>query len=666
MDPSPEIAPDLPPNGSVQPSAQQAGPASGADWLWLVGIVALAAVLRAIFLVQFLSYPLASDLHMDMLIHHEWASAFAAGELYWDGAYFRAPLYPWFLGVIYSLFEADPMPARIAQVAMGSLSCGLIFWIGRRVFGRTTGAIAGLLAATYGTLMYFDVQLLIPVMIVFLDLILLLLLLRAGERPTPTRWILAGVALGLSAIARPNILLFAPCLVVWQIFLLRAPKRFLGHAACLTLGTLVPILPITVRNVVVGDEFSLVATQGGINWYIGNNPGSDGMTAIMPGDPPDWWRCYQAQIDRAEEDLGRELTNTEVSRYYSGKVLEFFRDDPKTAGGLLLKKLGLFWTRHEIANNQDISLVKEHYTPIAHHSPVGFWLVGPLGVLGLVLALRRARELFPLWGFVIVYMVSVVAFFVTARYRIPVVSVLIIFSASSLTWLVGCLRSRKFLQLAAALLFVVAPMGWLASRVPGTPEYVRIQGFRTLGLQAIENSDYVEAERFLSMATAATDELGAPARARSWFFLGFARQEQGNLTGARDAYERAFAIRHKYRQLRWRMAQVYRDLGDSERAEAEFKGAIERDPIHAEPRAELVQLYFDTGRVAQGLALAERNAEELPEDPIVLWSTALARRDSGTPRSALKLVRRGISIAEPNSAIGRLLRSLRSELREEL
>jgi dolichyl-phosphate-mannose--protein O-mannosyl transferase len=80
--------------------------------------------------------------------------------------------------LVYRLFGADnPLAPRIVQAALGSLSCGMLYLIGRSAFSRTVGAIASLAAATYWIFIYFDGELLIPVLIVFLDLGLLGLLL---------------------------------------------------------------------------------------------------------------------------------------------------------------------------------------------------------------------------------------------------------------------------------------------------------------------------------------------------------------------------------------------------------------------------------------------------------------------------------------------------------
>ena len=69
---------------------------------------------------------------------------------------------------------------------------------------------------------------------------------------------------------------------------------------------LVVVLPITIRNCAVGGDAVLIASQGGVNFYIGNNPDSDGRTAIVPGTPGDWWGgTTQPSPGRSKPPAGR-------------------------------------------------------------------------------------------------------------------------------------------------------------------------------------------------------------------------------------------------------------------------------------------------------------------------------------------------------------------------
>ena len=440
------------------------------DVVLTLAIIALALALRLTYDLQQRNCPLFADPRMDALYHDQWAQAIAAGETFVDGPYFRAPLYPALLGAVYRVCGHDYFAPRVVQAVLGALSCGLLFLIGRRVFGRTVGAVAGFAAASYWMLIYFDGELLIPTVIVFLDLLLLWLLLRAASVPGLIVHGVAGVVLGLSAIARPNVLLFAPAVVIWLLVLHRRRlKRAAAYVACLTAGCLLVVLPITVRNYVVGKDLVLIASQGGVNFYIGNNERSNGWTAVVPDTPSGWWEGYYATIARAEQACGRKLKASEVSDYYYDEAWGFIRSQPGQFLKLLGRKLDLFWSHVEIPNNLSIYFWTEQFTPIVRWLPLGFGVVAPLGILGLVCCWRRRAELFPLWGFVLVYMVSVVLFFCPSRYRTPVLPPLILLA----TWAVfgavnAARRGRWKVVLGGAA--VLAPAALLVNFTPGSGE----------------------------------------------------------------------------------------------------------------------------------------------------------------------------------------------------
>ena len=277
------------------------------EWILFGSIIALAFVTRLIYVMFMRSNPTFENPIMDPLYHAEWARAFVRGESFMEGQpFFRAPLYPWFLGICFELFGENFLVPRIIQAAMGAVSCGLVFLIGRRVFSTLTGTAAGIVAATYWIFLYFDAELLIVPMIVLLDLLALWLLLRADASHKTSDYLLSGLAIGLSAIARPNVLLFGLAVCLWIVIRRRREwQHGLLHAFLFGLACLVPIIPITVRNYSVGDDLVLISSQGGVNFFIGNNPQADGTRAVVPGTRPDWWGGYHDTIAMAEQAATR-------------------------------------------------------------------------------------------------------------------------------------------------------------------------------------------------------------------------------------------------------------------------------------------------------------------------------------------------------------------------
>jgi tetratricopeptide (TPR) repeat protein len=118
------------------------------------------------------------------------------------------------------------------------------------------------------------------------------------------------------------------------------------------------------------------------------------------------------------------------------------------------KKFRMYWGAGERANDKYIyffwSLAKMKWVPLP-----GFWLVAPLSFLGGVLLWRRRRELAMFYLFIIVYSLGVIAFFVNARFRLPIMPAMTLFSAYACVYIVDSYR-RKSLDLVKALL-ILAP-----------------------------------------------------------------------------------------------------------------------------------------------------------------------------------------------------------------
>src|SRR5690349_16383261 len=132
-----------------------------------------ALAVRLLYLSQYANSPFFWVPALDSLYHDLHAQAIAAGRSDHQ-AFFRAPLYYYCLAGIYWLFGHSFWAARLTQAALGAVSCVLLYLLGQRLFRPTVGLIAAITMALYGPLVYFDGELLSPVLEVFLDLCFLL------------------------------------------------------------------------------------------------------------------------------------------------------------------------------------------------------------------------------------------------------------------------------------------------------------------------------------------------------------------------------------------------------------------------------------------------------------------------------------------------------------
>jgi tetratricopeptide (TPR) repeat protein len=628
----------------------------------LVSLVVVAALsLRLIYIEQLRDNPLFDHPVMDEAYHDQWGQAIAEGRRFVDGPYFRAPLYPALLGAIYTAFGHNLLIPRIIQAVLGSVSCGLIFLIGRRAFGRTAGAAAGFAAASYWMLIYFDGELLIPTLIVFLDLLLIWLLLRVAEKPGHLRWGMAGVVLGLTAIARPNVLLFAPAIALWQLVLYCSSlRRFAGYFAATLAGCLLVVLPMTIRNYVVGNDLVLISSQGGVNFYIGNNAQSDGRTAIVPGTPGDWWEGYRATVSRAEQAAGRTLKPSEVSDYYYAEAFDFIRNEPKAFLSLLWLKLRLSWTRWELSNNKDIYFWSEQMTPLLSRLPLGFGLVGPLGIVGLALCWRRRCALFPIWGFVLVYMVGVVMFFCTSRYRMPVVALLIVLAAYALVECATALRHRNWSTLALAVISLAVALP-LVHVTPNTKPFRNDAfAYTRLGAAYARQGRSELAEEYYSKALEA-----APHFLTARLNYGKLLQRTGRLDEAVVQFRRATEAESSsltgetvglLAEAHFQLAHALGEQGTYTEAAAHYRTAMQLDPTCYPGwvqynRAVALEQAGTTEEAAVAYAEAveplRRRLPQNPNDAALLFAIGRSLLVTGRYRDSIPYLQRCLA-ADPN------------------
>ncbi|MEI8345662.1 MAG: glycosyltransferase family 39 protein, partial [Candidatus Omnitrophota bacterium] len=417
----------------------------------LIGLFLTALAVR-LFYVFFLSKtpffaPLSGTL--DDGVYLKMAQSIAAGN--WAGTFplgaYRIPLYPYFLALGRCVFGGGLLWIHLIQSFFGAASVALVYLICQKVFEcRRTALLAAAACAFYPAFIFFENLLVGESLSIFLNLSALALLLsdlddRAGS-PTASakaRLFFAGLILGLSVLLRPNTLLAAAfaAAALWAIFKTRLKSA--ARAAVLGLiffaGLASPIVPSAVKNYLAYRDFVPLSAVGGVNLYVGNNPEATGifnLTGVL-GTSLDEMINNSARI--AEDALGRTLRPSQISAYWSARAADFARNSPGSFIKLFAKKTALFFNRYEFPDILDILFVAQ-FLPVLGAGSLAFGIVAVFGLAGLwTLRGRLVREgkMLLVTAFFGGYALSVVLFFVTARYRLPAVPFLVMFGA----WAVG-------------------------------------------------------------------------------------------------------------------------------------------------------------------------------------------------------------------------------------
>ncbi len=580
---------------------------TGRERLFLAGLFVFAFLLRIIYLLQIKSNPFFENLSLDPLFHDLWAQSIAQGDWLGEGVFFRAPFYPYFLALLYKIFGHDLFLARLIQHLLGSFSVVVVYLLSRRLYDRKVAVISGLLAAAYWIFIHFEGELLLDFWLVFLGPLLLLLLYRAAEKSRFLNWFLAGMILGLFAITRPNILIFTPFILIWLWIQKQTKWRTaLKYWVWVGLGAVMIISPVTLRNYLRGHDFVLISSQGGINFFIGNNPYADGTSAVVPGLGDDW--DYADAVVLAEQELGRKLKPSQASNYFYRRGWDFILNESEKSLPLLWKKFYLFWNKFEVSNNQNTYFF-QRYSSLLRILPVGFWIIGPLSLLGIVLSLRNFRKYSLLIFYLFSYMLTVVLFFVADRLRLPVIPVLIIFSGFALVQLWEKVKSKQFRRLIVPLALLTVFFWFSNSNLYGLSTKNFAQSYFSLGNIYLKQNQLERAEAYYDSAL--TENPNLP---RAHLNLGIIQLRKENLDSAGAEFSRVLLLNPYEEKAYNNLSTIYRLKKDYSKAVQFARAAIRLRPNYGTAYSNLSVSYRALGLLDSAETVLQQGLQILPQD----------------------------------------------------
>lgn len=438
---------------------------------------------------------LQPDAGLDTSVYLELARRVAGGDVaLGPGLYYVSPLYIYFVAAVLAL--TDSLTAvRVLQTALGTASVALIWWMAREWFGGRAAWIAATLAALTGIFTFYETLLLQAALDPFLTACALAALTVALKSSRTSWFLLAGLAFGVQALNRPNVLLAAG-----GIALLLVAIRHVRGALLLTAGLLAALAPVTLRNAVVAGDWSPVSSHGGLNFYIGNNADADGTYHAVPGITPSIVG-QQADARRvAEQATGRPLNDAEVSAYFYRLGRSWIAARPKAALALLLRKLAYVFDAAHLSLNYSYPFYARDAGTLLRVLVVGPWLLIPLGLTGLAWQGWRLRAGgVAVWaGFVPLYALSVAVFFVSERYRLPLLVPLCAGSAAALDAIVSAFAARRVRDAAVLTVTCVALLG--AVNWPLGLDDARAEERTRMAERMIRLGDFAEGERWSAEA----------------------------------------------------------------------------------------------------------------------------------------------------------------------
>lgn len=566
---------------------------------------------------------------VDALYHNQSAIAIANGALTAPTPFFRAPFYNYFLGLVY-FFSGDSIAtARFVQLLIGCLTPLLVFLLAGRLFDEKTGIIAVILTLFCGDLVYFEGELLLEFLLVTEILLTWLCFLRF-QRTRLWRWAaLSGLLTGIAITTRPNAIVLG--LVLLYLLYRNYREKAIAISRALVafmLPLLLPVLLVLAHNVTRQQPAFTLATQGGINFYLGNNSAADGVSAVMPGKLGYSWQ-YEDIAYLADKAEGQKLTPSEVSSFYYRKGFSEVADHPLHWIGLLVRKTYLFFSGFSISNNRNLIAFKSQFLALKF-LPVGMWLLAPLGLVGIFLSYRKSRTIKAMVAFVALYALTFVLFFVNSRFRLPLLPLLAIFSGHAVVQLGEFVRDRRWTRVAAAGSGIVVLLLLLNLNIYRLDFDNQQQAAFSRGNLDLQLGDAGDA-----IARYRESLRGSKPLKQSYLNLGVAYLRAGQPDSARRYFELEDSVFGGSAEALSNLSYLAREEGNLPAAVAYAKRALADKPYLVSARLNLWHAWRQMGfsdSAYTAIAEAARQGSLTRQEKFLLAVTAL---DLGLPRAAI-------------------------------
>ncbi len=581
-------------------------------WWAVAGLGLLAAALRVWTVVSLAGGPRTSRPILDAAYYLELAARLARGEGWPAGAPVVGPLYPWLLSLLFRLAPATPLTVQVAQSALGLATLLALVLAARRWFGAPAALVAGLLYVFCGPILAMESQVLMESLLLSLGTAALWLWPRRGD--SLARHVGFGVCSGLLAAGRGTFLLLPLIWATgWLWGSLRGPRgRPAARWACacaVALGAILPLVPQAVQQTRATGGLRVLTLNGGLNLYVGNNPVARGIFSVPPG-----LDLHEDVTGTRSASLlaGRELTTVEAGRFWTRRAIDFVRQSPARALGLLAKKALLFFSPDEIPQIEDFQVLAQESWPL-RVAWLRFGWVLPLALAGALA--RRGRGARPLgsrgippaaaepggagtlapWlALIAVAWIQTAVFFAAGRYRRPVMGALLGLAGAGLVRLAVTLRARQY----RAALLVVAAGVLLALAPPGYPrEKARSFDAYQLGKRCSQAGNYLQALGHYDRSIALRPDAG-----EVWHDRGVALFRLGRLREAAESYERALREMPGSAVTWYALGAAWSQSGQPDRAIAALERAVALSPANPRYRLDLGLALTAAGRAEEAAA----------------------------------------------------------------
>jgi 4-amino-4-deoxy-L-arabinose transferase-like glycosyltransferase len=343
----------------------------------------------------------------------------------------RPPLYPFVLSIFYYLFGHNYLAVRIFQSFISASFCPLIYILAKQLLmDKRIAVCASALAAVYPAFISYSGLILTEIITGFLFLAMVYFLIIALQNNVPRFYILSGIFLGLLILCRQEMLLLVIVLPPALMIMHRNKQNIILRSLIVSIMSILVISPWTMRNYCQFKAFVPVATSTGTTFWKDTHPAN-----FLEWEGTSEYEPVKSLLK------GLDINKAESQIFLDKALLkEGFRNiisHPFIYARLCLEHL----IRFCIGSHSDSFLItRDSFVNVIFRREFGVLLIKLLllGInlfllflagLGIFVSRPKIKGLF-LILLPVLYVAGIhTVFFGTARYHVPVMPLILIFSA---------------------------------------------------------------------------------------------------------------------------------------------------------------------------------------------------------------------------------------------
>ncbi len=404
---------------------------------------------------------------VDEQYYHEWGLAISQGH-FGKGTFFISPLLAYLLGLFYTVVGDSINEVLVLNATLGIASLYLLYLTSRRIAGQPAAFMTLTLAGFCVAPLYYEMFTEKTTLALFLTALSFYYLTLSFESERTHHWMLAGISVGLAALAHPLLLTLIPA--TWLSAILM--KRHIWKKLLIFSATaFIAISPATIHNYIYGNDLVLICSGGGMNFYVGNHSGN--ITGKYTSPP-----FSRAAINleernftqEAERRNGHTMLPSEVSSYWLKQGVTEAISEPALSIARLERRIRWTIGNEEITDTRNIDFFRDKLPVLKLPFLWGFGLVSFLGMAG-ALILIQAREKKAVFSIVFsgIFVLGISIFFVFGRLRLPLLVPFSILAGAGIVYAYEYLKRfniRSLLLLLASLpIFFWLSFGKVSSNI---------------------------------------------------------------------------------------------------------------------------------------------------------------------------------------------------------